>query len=75
MIYPETDQTYTCANCGGTFIHQGYICLVAHRPGSCCHYGDNDALSGKNARLHDPLGKGGVRQKAEKWFEDRSTEK
>lgn len=58
---------YTCPNCGGCFRSTGEVCLVIHPPGTCCHYGDIDLVTGKNARLHDPSGQGGVRGPSQKW--------
>ena len=63
----EQEQEYTCPNCGGRFRPTGLSCCVLHAPGTCCHYGDIDCSTGKNARLNDPRGLGGVRGPNERW--------
>jgi hypothetical protein len=60
-------EVYTCENCGGRFRFNGQVCLVRHFPGECCHYGDTDLLTGRNARAYDPKAQDGVRKPGERW--------
>lgn len=67
MIAPQRNQVYLCPNCGGTFRPTGEECLVIHPQGTCCHYGDVDVSTGRNARVYDPKMKGGTRKPGEVW--------
>ena len=44
---------------------------MGHAPETCCHYGDIDLVTGKNARLHDPKGRDGTRGHKEAWRDDQ----
>ena len=35
------DDVYWCEGCGGRFRRSNVSCLVAHAPGTCCHYGED----------------------------------
>ena len=63
----EREREYVCPNCKGCFRATGLVCLVAHPPGTCCHYGDIDVSTGRNARLFDPSGQGGTRGPNQRW--------
>lgn len=61
MIYnnpfPNENITYTCTNCGGTYIPGNLRCLVIHYGKGCCHYGDKQVEN--NISSKDHLDKGG----------------
>ena len=41
MYFPtKAESAYKCPTCGHWFIQGNKQCLVAHSPGTCCHYGD-----------------------------------
>ena len=46
QIFGEQNPIVTCPICGGTYRMGNINCLVAHPPGSCCHYGDEELSDG-----------------------------
>lgn len=38
--YEHATQPYYCPRCRAWFVPGNMSCLVAHPPGTCCHYGE-----------------------------------
>lgn len=40
--FPHKPSSYKCEGCNRWFTHGLEDCLVAHSPGTCCHYGERE---------------------------------